>query len=274
MTNVEAPIAPAPEADTSIEAPPAVEAPQEPAAPTGPALDFETYSGHLVPVKVNGEESLVPLSELQAGYSRQADYTAKTQQLADERRALAHGAAIAQGLAQDPVGTIKVLTEVYGVDGAAEVVAQATDAAQTATPAAPEAQDPLSQRLGPIEAWVQEQQQQAALAQLQSTLDRVTEQFGVTADDVVMRAMQLDTDDLETVAKVLAFEQGAQASQAQATAAAAQAAQVQQRTEDKRAAAVVHAAGTNQTTSVSPPHKPTFEEAAAAAAAQLGISLD
>jgi len=37
-------------------------------------------------VKVNGEEKQVPQSELVAGYQRQADYSRKTQELADERR--------------------------------------------------------------------------------------------------------------------------------------------------------------------------------------------
>jgi hypothetical protein len=38
-------------------------------------------------VKVNGEEVQVTLDELQRGYSRQADYSRKTQQLAEERKA-------------------------------------------------------------------------------------------------------------------------------------------------------------------------------------------
>jgi hypothetical protein len=37
-------------------------------------------------VRVNGEEIEVPLEELQKGYSRQSDYTLKTQQLAEQRR--------------------------------------------------------------------------------------------------------------------------------------------------------------------------------------------
>jgi hypothetical protein len=39
-------------------------------------------------VKIDGEEQEVPLSELVKGYQRQADYTRKTQRLADERRKL------------------------------------------------------------------------------------------------------------------------------------------------------------------------------------------
>lgn len=39
-------------------------------------------------VKIDGQESEVPLSELLKGYQRQADYTNKTQQVADERRSV------------------------------------------------------------------------------------------------------------------------------------------------------------------------------------------
>ena len=52
-------------------------------------------------VKVNGEEVEVTLDELQRGYSRQADYSRKTQQLAEERKAFqAEAEAIRQERAQ------------------------------------------------------------------------------------------------------------------------------------------------------------------------------
>lgn len=41
-------------------------------------------------VKINGEEIEVPVDELRKGYSRQADYTLKTQQLAEQRREAEH----------------------------------------------------------------------------------------------------------------------------------------------------------------------------------------
>lgn len=52
-------------------------------------------------VKVNGEEVEVTLDELQKGYSRQSDYSRKTQQLAEERKAFqAEAEAIRQERAQ------------------------------------------------------------------------------------------------------------------------------------------------------------------------------
>ena len=62
-----------PEETDGEEEPPEKEQAQEPA----------TYK-----VKVNGEELEVPLNELLNGYMRQADFTQKTQALADQRRSL------------------------------------------------------------------------------------------------------------------------------------------------------------------------------------------
>ena len=54
-----------------------------------------------VKVKVNGEEVEVTLDELARGYSRQSDYSRKTQQLAEERKAFqAEAEAIRQERAQ------------------------------------------------------------------------------------------------------------------------------------------------------------------------------
>ena len=52
---------------------------------TTPYLSVEEYSNHRVPVKLDGEELQIPLSEAIAGYQRQADYTRKTQELSQQR---------------------------------------------------------------------------------------------------------------------------------------------------------------------------------------------
>ena len=49
-------------------------------------------------VKIDGEEQQVSLNELQDGYQRQADYTRKTQELAEERQSLSQAEAIASAL--------------------------------------------------------------------------------------------------------------------------------------------------------------------------------
>lgn len=61
---------------------------EEPLAAEAAEEDGEDEYDHnpLVPVMVNGVEEQVPLEELMQGYSRNADYTRKTQALAEERR--------------------------------------------------------------------------------------------------------------------------------------------------------------------------------------------
>lgn len=78
-------------------------------------LDFDQYGNYRIPVKVDGEELLVPLSEATAGYQRQADYTRKTQELAAQKQELGWGAAIKAALEADPAGTLDFLAETFQV---------------------------------------------------------------------------------------------------------------------------------------------------------------
>ena len=75
----------------------------------------EEPSGEMYAVKVDGVDQEVSLEELRDGYQRQSDYTRKTQELASERRRLQQAEAIVQSLESDPDGTIKALSEAFGV---------------------------------------------------------------------------------------------------------------------------------------------------------------
>jgi hypothetical protein len=48
----------------------------------------ESEQPQLYTIKVDGEDTEVTLEELQNGYSRQRDYTRKTQELAEQRKAI------------------------------------------------------------------------------------------------------------------------------------------------------------------------------------------
>ena len=76
---------------------------------------IEEPAGESYTVKVDGEESEVTLEELQDGYQRQADYTRKTQELADERKRLQQAEAIVSSLENNPEETLKALREAFGV---------------------------------------------------------------------------------------------------------------------------------------------------------------
>jgi sulfur carrier protein ThiS len=81
-----------------------------------PVLNLDEYADFRIPVKVNGEEVLVPLQEAISGYSRTQDYTQKTQALASEREAVAQAAALQAALEEDPAATLAVLQAIYGSD--------------------------------------------------------------------------------------------------------------------------------------------------------------
>jgi hypothetical protein len=72
-------------------------------------LSVEEYSNHRVPVKLDGEELQVPLSEAIAGYQRQADYTRKTQELSQQRDQFQFASALEAALERDPAATIDML---------------------------------------------------------------------------------------------------------------------------------------------------------------------
>lgn len=248
-------------ADTSV----VTEAvPVEPEAPAGPVLDPTQYADHLVPVTVDGETTMVPFEEARAGYSRQADYTRKTQALAAEREQLGRAQAIATALAQDPAETIRVLAEVYDVslDQAAGIAADALGESEAVSV------DPFQQRLDAMEARFRAQDEERALAAMQQELDAAVQQFGVDPDAVVNRAIEIGTANLAFVAQALAYEATA-AAQAQASAGAEQ---TQAKVDAKRAASPVHGGGTNPAASVGAPAITSYDDAARAALLQHGIT--
>jgi len=110
-------------------------------------------------VKVDGKEVEVTLDELQAGYSRQSDYTRKTQALADERRAF-------EGERQQTLQTAQALQERLRE---VETYLAGTE---------PDWQQ-LAQQLDPKEFnlarlnWEQQQQQAEAVKAQQAELQRI-----------------------------------------------------------------------------------------------------
>src|SRR5574340_754521 len=72
---------------------PAKSEPAAEATPAEPATSEEAPAEHaeddpLVTIKVDGKDVEVKLSELKNGYQRQADYTRKTQAVAEERKTI------------------------------------------------------------------------------------------------------------------------------------------------------------------------------------------
>lgn len=75
----------------------------------------------LYTVKVGGKEERIPLDEALSGYMRQADYTRKSQEVAQQRQELAQVLQLKDALERDFQGTVRKLAAVAGVDyGTAE----------------------------------------------------------------------------------------------------------------------------------------------------------
>lgn len=128
--------------------------------PAGDETEVED-DGEIFRVKIDGEEFEVTLDELLNGYSRQADYTRKTQELASQRQRFEAFERLETAFADDPQGTIEALARAY------QVQMQPGD-----TPDLDGDLDPVEQRLAEMEARWQRQQEAEALRVAREAVDR------------------------------------------------------------------------------------------------------
>ena len=144
----------------------------EPVSADTPEVSSEatTEPGGAYTVKVDGEESQVSLSELQDGYQRQADYTRKTQELAEERQRLQQAEAIASALETDPAGTIAALSSAFGVtDNLPATEPNYSDGVE---------EDPTTKRLVQLEAQVAHQAQTHRQQALEREVHNLKKKYG------------------------------------------------------------------------------------------------
>lgn len=171
-------------------------------------LDIDSVAGRRVRVKVDGEEIDVPIEEALNGYSRTADYTRKTQEIARQRQELQVAAALQQRLTKDPEGTIKALAQHFGVSMAeARQIAAEPTSPQRAWWDEGEAGDPRDARIAAIEAELQERRRQEAQNQLERTVSNLRAKYAdFDTAEVISTALELGTEDLEYVYKALAWD--------------------------------------------------------------------
>lgn len=157
------------------------EAPTELAAPETGGQELGTAesgsTGQTFTVKVGGEPIEVSLDEALNGYMRQADYTQKTQGLAQQREELSYAEQLAQALDSDPEAAIRALTAAYDVPLTIQQAA-------TETPAEP--LDPEEARLAGIESYIAQQELRAFQAQVNADLAEVHTNFGEFDDQAVI----------------------------------------------------------------------------------------
>lgn len=236
--------------------------------PDVPMLSVQDYAEYRVPVKMDGEELHVPLTEALAGYQRQSDYTRKTQELSQQREQLQFASALESALQRDPEATIDMLTRHYGISRQAATNMVDDFDVESMDPRDLELQQ-LNQRVSAFEEYKSQQEIEREVSRLQSKY----QDFDV--NEVVTTALRLNTTDLESTYKQLAFdkimarqetERLAKERQSQVEAGVVQA---------KREASVVSGGSSASNTTSAEPNAPitSLRDAWAAAKNQLNASL-
>jgi predicted metal-dependent hydrolase len=221
----------------------------------------DDYGDKYVKVVVDGEELDVPLKEAVSGYQRQADYTRKTQQLAEERRQVQFAQAIQQALDNDPAATIELLQSHYGVNF-------------NQTLEEDEYLDPIEQQYRHLDERIRSFEEQQAYVELERTIDGLQQKYGeeFDANEVVSTALATGSSDLEAIHKQLAYDRLWQKQVVSQKIQQEQQQKQSQVTQAKREAGVI--SGASSARSATPDSQPinSLRDAFAAAKQQLGIS--
>lgn len=184
--------------------------PPPPAQAEADRLNLDEYGAKLIPIKVNGEEKWVPLSEAQQGYMRQQDYTQKTQATAADRESLAEARAIADALRKDPEGTIEILRDWY--------------TEEDETPDTPEVEtDPV---LRELKEWKDAQETKAQNDALEAELARMESETGVPGEELLRFAVEQNIPNLEWAYAMMQTAKGGAAQTLQQRTEQAEAARV------------------------------------------------
>lgn len=225
-------------------------------------LDVDSYADKYVKLQIDGEELEVPLKEAVSGYQRQADYTRKTQQLAEERKNVQFAQAIQQALDNDPLATIELLKNHYGLD---QVESFEEDDIWA---------DPMEKQYKQLERRLASFEEQQAMNELERTIGGLQQKYGddFDANEVVSAALAQGTTNLEAVYKQMAFDRLYSKEQAQRELQTRKAQQEQKIVQAKRSSGIV--AGGSSAQGSSPDSAPitSLRDAFAAAKSQLGIS--
>jgi hypothetical protein len=181
-----------------------------------------------VKVRVDGDELEVPLREALSGYSRQADYTRKTQELAQQRQQAEYALAVQRALQAEPAETLRILSRQYGVNFEQSPPPDigreqpSYDDGYAASPYTDPIEARLNQQQQMIERMMGQQAQRQADETLRAAIGGLQQRYGLddsTVREVVSTALQsrMGPESFEMIYKNLAFDR-AQSAQAQAAA--------------------------------------------------------
>lgn len=173
-------------------------------------FDPEAYASQYAKLKVDGEEVEVPLSEVMQGYQRQADYTRKTQELAQQREQIAFWQQVDAAAKVNPQLTLEYLQQHYGVQP--QVAAQDADDEwgydQSDDDPYARQLNELRQQVAPAVEYAQQQQAAAYIDQVVSGLStKYGEEFNAT--EVIAEAYNrkiFDPAQFESIYKEMSFD--------------------------------------------------------------------
>jgi len=233
-----------------------------------PYLETDNYLNHVVKVKLDGEELQVPLSEALAGYQRQADYTRKTQELAEQRNQMQYAATIQAALERDPEATIDLLARHYNISRSqAAAVADEVDDLQSL--------DPQEQKMRELDKRVANFEEYQSQMEVEKEIQRLQQRYSdFDVPAVVQAALRNNTTDLEGTYKQLMFDKIMAQQNIQKQAEAKKQQTEKSVVEAKRQAAVV-SGGSNPASTTNESVEPitNIRDAWAAAKRQLGAEL-
>lgn len=225
-------------------------------------IDIDSYADKYVKLQLDGEELEVPLKEAVSGYQRQADYTRKTQQLAEERKNVQFAQAIQQALDNDPSATIELLKNHYGLDQQESFEEDDLWA------------DPMEKQYKQLEKRLASFEEQQAMNELERTIGGLQQKYGddFDANEVVSSALAQGTTNLEAVYKQMAFDRLYSREQAQRELQSRKAQQEQKIVQAKRSSGIVAGGSSAQGSSSDTAPITSLRDAFSAAKSQLGIS--
>lgn len=146
-------------------------------------------------VRIDGQEVELPVSELTKGYLRQADYTRKTQALAQRSAAVQEAELLLQHLDQDPARTLAILAHHYKVD------LEGIDPDEIKEPS------PEQTRIQELETWQQTEVRRQREAAVDAEVARLHRDYGAFDDDELYAfAVEHGVGHLETALRAMAFD--------------------------------------------------------------------
>jgi predicted metal-dependent hydrolase len=225
-------------------------------------FNVDEFGDKYVKLSVSGDEVDVPLKEAISGYQRQADYTRKTQELADQRKELAFAQAIQEALDNNPSETIALLQQHYGVQEQDEFFGD------------DEYLDPMEQQYKTLDNRIRAFEEAQALQELEQTVSSLQNRYGEIFDagEVVARALATGSTDLEAVFKQIAFDKVLSQQSAQSNYQAQKSAEEAAIIEQKRQASIVSSGASAANASSGPESINSLRDAFSEAKRQLGIS--